>query len=94
MPNIAAEYDVVGFEASHCLVRYNIDEFAKLIIHVFLNDLVNTFKYPKEILEFDVDKYLGLCMNHVVFDIKNGTVVKLCEGGLISHAMCGLDKLS
>jgi hypothetical protein len=89
MPNLAAEYDAIGFEASHCLVRYNIDEFARLIITIFLHDLVTVFNYPKEIQEFDFDKYLGLCINNVVFDIDQGTVLKLAEGGIVSHAMFG-----
>jgi hypothetical protein len=37
---------------------------------------------------------MGLCLNNAVFDIKNGTLLKLAEGREVSHAMKGLQKLS
>jgi hypothetical protein len=31
IPDLVKEYDVIGFDADHCLVKYNVDA---LMIHV------------------------------------------------------------
>ena len=29
MPNLSEDYDAIGFDADHCLVKYNISDFLR-----------------------------------------------------------------
>jgi hypothetical protein len=50
------DYDAVGFEADHCLVKYNVKKVTELIVDSFLKDLCSNFKgYPAEMVNFDYD---------------------------------------
>ena len=49
--------------------------------------------YPKEVEEFTHDK-LGVWLNCAVWDIPNGTILKLGEGRVITHGLLGFEKLS
>ena len=75
MPNISEDYDVIGMSADHCLVKYNVTELAKLIISAHLDELHSLFGYSEEILNFDYENNLGVCLNNVVWDIKHGTIL-------------------
>lgn len=44
--------------------------------------------YPKDILEFDLNEK-GICLNASVFDIDNGTILRLGENKEILGAMKG-----
>ena len=49
MPNLHTDYDVIGFDADHCIVKYNV---RKLMIHVsniMGEDLRLRGDYPAEI---------------------------------------------
>jgi hypothetical protein len=45
--------------------------------------------YPKEILAYNYAENLDLCFNNGVFDVEHGLILKLAEGGLITHALRG-----
>jgi hypothetical protein len=66
----------------------------RCIVTDLLSELYNVFKYPLEILDFDFDNNLGVFLNNSVWDVKNGTILKLCEGHYISHAIKGFKKLT
>jgi hypothetical protein len=55
MPDLVLDYDVIGFDADHSLVKYNVAEFAKLIARSFFEDMHNIYGYPEEILDFDYE---------------------------------------
>lgn len=73
------DYDVIGFDADHCLVKYKLNELLVLLIKGELETLVK-LGYPPEILEFNYEEDLAFCLNASVFDIENGIVLKLVEG--------------
>jgi hypothetical protein len=70
MPNLKNDYDVIGFDADHCLVKYNIVALTHLIVDTHLKKLVQKFEgYPAEIFNFDYEKNIGTVMNNCVWDI-------------------------
>ena len=56
MPNLTEDYEAIGFDVDHCLVKYNIDNLSRLIIKSSLEDWHQNCGYPKEILDFDLSK--------------------------------------
>ena len=49
------EYDVLGFDADHCLVKYNISALVRLMIATMSEDL-REIGYPAEIQQFDTER--------------------------------------
>ena len=43
VPNLITDYDAVGFNIDHCLVKYNVEEFARLTVETYLEDLITHF---------------------------------------------------
>jgi hypothetical protein len=76
-PDLVNGYQCVGFDADHCLVKFNIDGLFRLLIEGHLYELHHTLKYPKEVLDFDFDKNLKTVTNNTVWDIEKGNVLKL-----------------
>jgi hypothetical protein len=94
VPNLL-EYDAIGFDVDHCFVKYNVQELASYLVQSLLDDLQDNFEgYPSSTTEFDFDKNLDVFMNNAVWDIQHGLVLKLAEGKLITHALCGFENLS
>jgi hypothetical protein len=82
------DYDVLGFDADHCMVKYHVKN---LMIHchqLMAMDLHTKEGYPKEICDFET-KEIGSCLNATVFDIERGNVLKLGEGKTITMAYHG-----
>lgn len=48
-PNLIEEYDVLGFDADHCMVKYNVKELMTHINNITANDLQMRDGYPKEL---------------------------------------------
>jgi hypothetical protein len=94
MPDLVGDYDIIGFDLENTLIKFNNKELASLLIEGHLSELVESYGYPNEILSFDYDEHLSLCMNNSVWDIENGIVLKLAENKEIFHAMFGLSKIS
>ena len=95
MPDLIKDYDAIGFDTENCLIKYNVEEMIKVIVY----DLLDAFHkhldgYPIEIISLDFSKHKGLCMNHAVWDIANGAILKLVEGRQITHAVHGLEVMS
>jgi hypothetical protein len=53
MPNLSEDYDAIGFDADHCLIKYNIPALTRLLIKCNLKDL-HEQGWPKEIMDFDM----------------------------------------
>lgn len=97
MPNLTKDYHAVGFDVDHCLVKYNIKEITRILIRGDLAYLHDHLKWPKEILDFDLShnsKDIEACLCYSVFDIKNGTILKLSEGKKVVAAFKGRKLLS
>ena len=54
MPNFTKDYDAIGFDADHCLVKYNVQEIFRLTIRSQMDDWHKHEGYPEEILKFDI----------------------------------------
>lgn len=80
MPNLLKDYDVLGFDADHCLVKYNVQPIVEMLIDLELDDFIE-MGYPKNIRDyFNIENAIQMCLNGSIFDIDNGLVVKLAEG--------------
>ena len=77
----------------HCLARYNLVELGDLIIAVNVQGLVDK-GYPEEMLDFDFEEWRHLCLNNLVFDVTNGTLLKLSKDQVVTHALQGFKVLS
>jgi 5' nucleotidase family len=56
-PNLFTDYDAIGFDADHCIVKYNTRELAEFLVTIELEEFVE-LGYPKSLLEginFDTD---------------------------------------
>ena len=82
------EYDVVGFDADHCLVNYNRSNLTELVVECILNDLSERFAYPKVKFDFKSENDI-IMLNCVVWDIQHGTLLSLSEDKKITNAVCG-----
>jgi 5' nucleotidase family len=90
------DYDAIGFDADHCIVKYNVRELVQFLIEIELQEFVE-LGYPESIKNFNFDEESGelqMCLNASVFDIDRGLVIKLAEGLEVVQAMKGLKKLS
>jgi hypothetical protein len=77
----------------HCLARYHLEELTDLIIAVNVQSLVDK-GYPEEMLDFDFEEWRDLCLNNVVFDVTNATLLKLSKDKVVTHALQGFKRLS
>lgn len=95
MPNFSQDFQAIGFDADHCLVKYNVLEISKMLIKKSLMDLHENEGWPKEILEFDTESSdIQACLNYSLFDIDRGLVIKLGEDKEILAAMKGRRNMS
>ena len=84
---------MLGFDADHCLVKYNVKAVVELLIKCELEDF-HELGYPAEIMKFDFTKgAMEMCMNGAIFDIDNGLIIKLVEGKEVIRAMRGFKAL-
>ena len=97
MPNYSKDYDCLGFDADHCIVKYNLEPYTRLLIQCDLEDMHENGGWPEEILEFDLtegSEEIAICNNFTLWDIDRGTLLKLGEGKEVLAAMKGRKSLS
>jgi hypothetical protein len=46
------DYDVLGFDADHCMVKYNVKPLVQFLIHSEIQDFLE-LGYPAEIMDYD-----------------------------------------
>ena len=87
MPDLCQDYQVVGFDADHCIVKYNVKHLAKWMSKVLGEDL-HRAGYPEEITQMDMT-FCDMGLNNAVWDIENRTFLKLVEGKEVARAILG-----
>ena len=87
-PNLLQEYDVLGFDADHCLVKYNVVNLSQLMTKALCEDLISKYDYPNELLDIPLEAH-GIGLNNAVWDIENNLIVSLVEGKVVSRAYRG-----
>jgi hypothetical protein len=78
-PNLLEDYDAIGFDADHCLVKYNNRELVRFLVQIELAEFTE-LGWPRAIEDFDYDNDLEVCLNACIFDIDNGLIIKLAKG--------------
>ena len=53
-PNLSKDYEAIGFDADHCLVKYKIKALTQHLVRLQLRDLHESAGYPEEIMDFDL----------------------------------------
>lgn len=61
------------------MVKYKVRNLVKFLVKSELEDFF-AMGYPKEIMDFNIDENIDMCLNASVYDIENGTILKLVEG--------------
>ena len=76
---------MIGFDADHGLVKFNVFELTKLLVRGYFSELHEKFaNYPKRIRYRDFDIQFRYFINGAVWDISRGTVLKLAEARTIT----------
>ena len=88
------DYDAIGIDVDHCIVKYNVVDYIRHSFKSTLSVLFNNYQYPREVLVQDWDTTKFIFLNNSVWDIDKGTILKLAEGGVITHAVLGLTVLT
>lgn len=91
-PNLA-DYDVVGFDADHCIVKYNLPALTRHMTAGAAHDFVERFDYPPEFCDFKEEEF-DFPMNGLVIDKERGVFLKLGENHEILRAYYGYEQLS
>ena len=78
---------MIGFDADHCIVKYNIRALVALLTDITKKDLFN-LGYPEEIKQVPEALY-GISLNNAIWDIEHRTILKLGEGKLVVRATKG-----
>jgi hypothetical protein len=60
MPNLIQDFDCIGFDMDHTLVKYDVKALSRLIVETYLIELHEKFKYPHRIFDFDYDNHMAL----------------------------------
>ena len=92
VPDLLEEFDVLGFDADHCMVKYHMPNLTRLLCRITANDLVVQCGYPEEVREVP-EELFGIALNFVVWDIEHRTLLKLGENKLITQAYKGSRRL-
>ena len=73
---------MLGFDADHCIVKYNIVNLTRLIARITADDMFKLYGYPESITQFppNLDE---ISLNNVIWDIEHRTLLKLGEGKLV-----------
>lgn len=72
------DYDAIGFDADHCLVKYNVTYINEFLIPMQLRDLVEFEGFPDEVMDLDTQADgVAACLNYALWDIKTGWLLKL-----------------
>ena len=94
-PNLMADYDAIGFDMENCFIKYHTYEMVRMLVKTMLQSLVEDFTgYPKDIIDFNFKKNLGVCINNGVWDIAHGTILKITEHRRITHGVSGFRNLT
>lgn len=91
-PNLA-EYDVIGFDADCCIVKYNTRALMVHINEITGRDMHLAGGWPEQLAHFD-DKTIGMAMNCAVWDIERGNIIKLVGDKLVARGYHGTRQLT
>ena len=79
----------------NCLVKFNSEEITKALVDSHLMALHQTIEgYPKEITDFNYAENFGVFLNNAIWDIENGTIIKVNSIKVVTHAVLGFEPLS
>ena len=94
-PPDLSNYDVVGFDLDHTLVRYRMRTTHTYLFDCFARGLLESCEgYPQEVREPPTEELLQLGLNTGVYDYKREVVLKLGKGNKVLRAYRGSTPLT
>ena len=88
------EFDVIGFDIDHTLVRYNVANLARIIEKWCMKTLMKDCEgYPDNLLEYCEDNSIDIALNGAILDYNNDIFIKLSEDCRIMRAFWGFTEL-
>lgn len=69
-------YDVIGFDADHCLIKYNYPKLVDILYSGMVQILVQQRGYDKSLLQY-TPSIFDIGLNYSFLDIKKGNIIKL-----------------
>lgn len=88
-------YDCIGFDLDHTLLRYNITNMVHLIYKTLVNYLITEKGYDsKYLLKPLEDKDLDFMQKGLVLDFERGNILRINADGIIQRACHGTNLLS
>lgn len=94
MPNLAKDYDVIGFDVDLCLGKYNVMRLVEHTINAQTAFMIEKLGYPAELKSNLPQNYLDYACNSLVWDISNDLILKLGSGKKILKAMRAFENIS
>ena len=89
-------YDAIGFEADHCLVKFDYPGLTEHRINRFCTGL-KEMGYPEVIRKFCYSQFartFGSVLKNVVWDVENGAILMLGEEKRVLFATIGFERLT
>jgi HAD superfamily 5'-nucleotidase-like hydrolase len=86
------DYDWIGFDLDHTLIRYHIDNLNELCYRCMVHYLVKVAHYPQELERVPLNEHF--IKRGVVVDKKRGNILKLDEEGKVCVGFHGTKPLS
>jgi hypothetical protein len=65
-PDLLKDYDAIGFDTDHCLVKYNVKALVELVVKGHLEELI-VMGYSSKLLEMTKDN--TIFFNNAVWDV-------------------------
>lgn len=92
-PTSLLDYDAIGFDIDHTLVKYKIKPFTKMVYISYCEILVEQRGYPVYLLEVP-EEVFDFPLNGIIIDKKTGFMLKLGPNKLVLRAYRGLRRLT
>ncbi|CAD5111311.1 DgyrCDS627 [Dimorphilus gyrociliatus] len=87
------EYDAIGFDVDHTLVKYKIPNLFNTMHDLMTDFLVSERNYPEE-MKKPFSHFKDLCVRGLILDKRHGIFLKLSENGFILRATLGSTALN
>ena len=88
-----SQYDAIGFDVDHTLIKYKIKNLVQLVYRGFAQTLVEEKGFPADLLELTEDE-AKFASNGLTIDQSTGLIIKLGENKTILRAYYGFQRLT
>jgi len=91
---LGENYDVIGFDADHCLVKYKLRHLTEVQLELQFDLIIQQFGYPEEVRKLPPNCFHRFAHNWLVWDVEADLLLKLGKDRRVLVAMRAFEKLS